>query len=159
MQSKFIVLEHKQFRESQLLIGAFSLASFVYSLQSMDRAHRIGQKRNVNVYRLVTADSIEEKIMKLHEAKLAMTDAIVNTDNSKMFSMGTDRLLDIFRFRSENAQNSKSSQKLSNTLDTLVELYEDEYQDLSEFDFLLGFGGTEAETGGEAIISKKLQNS
>lgn len=32
-------------------------------LQAMDRAHRIGQKRVVNVYRLITRATLEEKIM------------------------------------------------------------------------------------------------
>jgi hypothetical protein len=105
----------------------------------MDRAHRIGQKRNVNVYRLVASGSIEEKIMKLHEIKLAMSEAIVNTDNSKMYSMGTDRLLDIFQFRSEAGRDGDSSQNLANTLDTLVERYGEEYRDLSELDFMTGF--------------------
>ncbi|KAL3945300.1 MAG: hypothetical protein SGBAC_000648 [Bacillariaceae sp.] len=107
-------------------------------LQAMDRAHRIGQKKHVNVYSLVTADSIEENIMKLHEVKLAMSEAIVNTENSTLFSMGTDRLLDIFRFRSE-AGSKESSADLSKTLDALVDRYDEEYQDLSERDFVTGF--------------------
>lgn len=32
-------------------------------LQAMDRAHRIGQRRVVNVYRLITRHTLEEKIM------------------------------------------------------------------------------------------------
>lgn len=32
-------------------------------LQAMDRAHRIGQKNTVNVYRLITRGTLEEKIM------------------------------------------------------------------------------------------------
>mmetsp|Transcript_27537 Transcript_27537/g.66951 ORF Transcript_27537/g.66951 Transcript_27537/m.66951 type:complete len:284 (-) Transcript_27537:34-885(-) len=107
-------------------------------LQAMDRAHRIGQKKHVNVYSLVTADSIEENIMKLHEVKLAMSEAIVNTDNSTLFSMGTDRLLDIFRFRSETG-SKENSEDLSKTLDALVDRYEEEYQDLSERYFVTGF--------------------
>ena len=34
-------------------------------LQAQDRAHRIGQKKEVKVVRLVTADSIEEKVLTL----------------------------------------------------------------------------------------------
>ena len=32
-------------------------------LQAMDRAHRIGQKKEVKVYRLISKDSVEEKIL------------------------------------------------------------------------------------------------
>jgi len=32
-------------------------------LQAMDRAHRLGQKNTVNVYRLITRGTLEEKIM------------------------------------------------------------------------------------------------
>jgi hypothetical protein len=112
----------------------------------MDRAHRIGQKRTVNVYRLVTTDSIEEKIMKLHVTKLAMSDAIVNTENSTMFSMGTDRLLDIFRFRSEVNNGASTSNDMESALDALVERYEDEYVSLSVTDFVAGFQGQNERT-------------
>ncbi|PID76678.1 MAG: helicase [Deltaproteobacteria bacterium] len=37
--------------------------------QASDRAHRLGQKRPVTIYRLVCKDSIEEKIVKLHQEK------------------------------------------------------------------------------------------
>jgi TATA-binding protein-associated factor len=104
----------------------------------MDRAHRIGQKKTVNVYKLVTSGSIEEKIMKLHETKIAMSNAIVNADNSTMFSMGTDRLLDIFRFRSEVGDGQSASNDMEDTLDALVERYEDEYTSVSVGEFISG---------------------
>merc|ERR1719273_2800538 len=39
-------------------------------LQAMDRAHRIGQKKVVNVYRLITRNTLEEKIMSLQQFKI-----------------------------------------------------------------------------------------
>jgi TATA-binding protein-associated factor len=110
-------------------------------LQAMDRAHRIGQKKTVHVYQLVTMNSIEEKTMILHEKKLAMSAAIVNTDNSSLYSMGTDRLLDIFQVRSEVATSSSSSSPIhfEDTLDSLVERYEEEYHTLSVGDFIKSF--------------------
>lgn len=41
----------------------------VKDLQATDRAHRIGQKCVVNVYRLITEGSIEQKIMRLQKFK------------------------------------------------------------------------------------------
>ena len=111
-------------------------------LQAMDRAHRIGQKRTVHVYQLVTKNSIEEKTMLLQERKLAMSKAIVNTENSSMYSMGTERLLDIFQFRTESLTSSTTKFLPSNfedTLDTLIDRYQEEYQSLSLNDFLSGF--------------------
>lgn len=109
-------------------------------LQAMNRAHRLGQKHTVNVYQLVTMNSIEEKTILLQERKLAMSKAIVNTDNSSIYCMGTDRLLDIFQFRSESSSTSSQSRAdLDYTLDSVVERYQDEYKSLSLRDFLSGF--------------------
>ena len=106
-------------------------------LQAADRAHRIGQSKTVNVYRLVTKDSIEEKIMSLQEKKVALSNAIVNTDNSSLFSMGTDRLLDLFTCRSDNQEiEGKNISDGASNLDALVESYKSEYTALSVNDFL-----------------------
>jgi len=45
--------------------------------QAADRAHRIGQKRPVTVYRLVTADTIEEKIVRLHQEKRDLANSLL----------------------------------------------------------------------------------
>ncbi|KFB40634.1 hypothetical protein ZHAS_00008156 [Anopheles sinensis] len=65
-------------------------------LQAMDRAHRIGQKKVVNVYRLITRKSLEEKIMGLQKFKLLTANTVVSDDNASMDTMGTDQLLDLF---------------------------------------------------------------
>ncbi|CAB4906426.1 unannotated protein [freshwater metagenome] len=48
--------------------------------QAVDRAHRIGQTRNVMVYRLVAKDTIEEKVMALKARKQAIFDQVVDED-------------------------------------------------------------------------------
>ncbi|MEC4813286.1 MAG: DEAD/DEAH box helicase [Scytonema sp. PMC 1069.18] len=45
--------------------------------QASDRAHRIGQKRPVTIYRLVAKDTIEDKIVKLHHHKRDLADSLL----------------------------------------------------------------------------------
>lgn len=48
--------------------------------QAVDRTHRIGQTKNVMVYRLVASDTIEEKVMALQRKKSALFTAVVDDD-------------------------------------------------------------------------------
>ncbi len=50
--------------------------------QAVDRAHRIGQHRTVSVYRLVTENSVEQKIMDLKAKKAKIVDALINAEDS-----------------------------------------------------------------------------
>lgn len=66
--------------------------------QASDRAHRIGQKRPVTVYRLVTEGTIEEKIVNLHQTKRDLADSLLEgTDSSGKLS--ADELLELIRQR------------------------------------------------------------
>ncbi|OBA24561.1 hypothetical protein METBIDRAFT_135132 [Metschnikowia bicuspidata var. bicuspidata NRRL YB-4993] len=65
-------------------------------LQAMDRAHRLGQKKVVNVYRLITKSTLEEKIMGLQKFKMNIASTIVNQQNAGLASMDTNQLLDLF---------------------------------------------------------------
>ena len=56
-------------------------------LQAMDRAHRIGQKKVVNVYRMITRATIEEKIMSLQKFKLHTARTVISSDNADISSM------------------------------------------------------------------------
>ncbi len=49
--------------------------------QAINRAHRIGQKQNVFVYRFISTETIEEKIMKLQEHKSKLADTFINSNN------------------------------------------------------------------------------
>lgn len=91
------------------------------------------------MYRLVTEETIEEKIIDLQEKKIAVSDAIVNTENSSMYSMGTDRLLDIFAFRtSQEGSGSAGNDDTgpSFDLDALFERYSEDYAGMSIDKFL-----------------------
>ena len=46
-------------------------------LQAMDRAHRIGQTRTVNVFRLIMRDTIEDKIMNLQRFKENLAKSLI----------------------------------------------------------------------------------
>lgn len=50
-------------------------------MQAMNRAHRIGQHKSVFVYRYITSNSIEEKIVKLQEKKSQLADIFIASNN------------------------------------------------------------------------------
>lgn len=62
--------------------------------QASDRAYRMGQKRPVTIYRMVVKDTIEEKIVKLHEHKRDLANALLEgTDSGSRLSV--DELVEL----------------------------------------------------------------
>ena len=59
--------------------------------QATDRAYRIGQKQNVTVYHLISAHTIEEKILRLHDAKRRLADNFLE-GTSQAHSLSLDEL-------------------------------------------------------------------
>ncbi|KAL3875985.1 hypothetical protein ACJMK2_033878 [Sinanodonta woodiana] len=78
-------------------------------LQAMDRAHRIGQKKVVNVYRLVTRGTLEEKIMGLQKFKMTIANTVISQDNSSLQTMGTDQLLELFSLEEKKKGESAAT--------------------------------------------------
>jgi TATA-binding protein-associated factor len=64
-------------------------------MQAMDRAHRLGQKRIVSVYRLLMRGTLEERIMSLQHFKKEVASSVVNAENIALESMETEGLLDV----------------------------------------------------------------
>jgi hypothetical protein len=64
--------------------------------QASDRAHRIGQTRPVTVYRLITRDTIEEKIVALHERKRHLADSLLE-GTGEASTISTEELINLLQ--------------------------------------------------------------
>jgi superfamily II DNA or RNA helicase len=60
--------------------------------QAVDRAHRIGQTRQVFAYRLIARDTVEEKVLELQKTKRDLAAAIISADNSLIRNLGREDL-------------------------------------------------------------------
>ncbi len=64
--------------------------------QAVDRAHRIGQSRNVMVYRLIAKDTIEEKVMALKARKAELFSSVLDHGNVFGASLDADDIRGLF---------------------------------------------------------------
>ena len=64
--------------------------------QATDRAYRIGQKNNVQVYKLITKNSIEEKIYELQEKKAKLADNMLDTKTTFVNRLSKDEIMMLF---------------------------------------------------------------
>ena len=64
--------------------------------QATDRTYRIGQKRNVQVYKLITKDSIEERIYELQEKKANLAKTMLSTETTFVNKLTKDDIMKLF---------------------------------------------------------------
>ena len=65
--------------------------------QATDRAYRIGQTNNVQVYKLIMKNSIEEKIQKLQEQKQDLSNMFIENNKGSITQMSTADIIDLFK--------------------------------------------------------------
>ena len=64
--------------------------------QATDRAYRIGQKNNVQVYKLITKNSIEEKIYELQKRKEKLIDSMLDMKTSFISKLTKEEIMSLF---------------------------------------------------------------
>ena len=64
--------------------------------QATDRTYRIGQKNNVQVYKLITKNSIEEKIYELQQKKAKLADNMLSTQNTFINQLSKEDIMKLF---------------------------------------------------------------
>lgn len=104
-------------------------------LQAMDRAHRIGQKKQVHVYRFVTENAIEEKVIERAAQKLRLDQLVIQQGTGKKTtSLGNskDDLLDMIQFGAKNMFEKEASKiTVDADIDDILKKGEQKTQELN----------------------------
>ena len=69
--------------------------------QASDRVHRIGQKNNVQIIKMITKDSIEEKILELQNKKKDLFNKVVSDDGNILTKLTNEELLSLFNINTK----------------------------------------------------------
>lgn len=93
-------------------------------LQAMDRAHRIGQKKQVRVFRFITENTVEERIVERAEMKLKLDNIVIQ--QGRLVDQNTNRLgkedvLNMIRHGASHVFASKETEITDEDIDLILE--------------------------------------
>ncbi|THG99294.1 hypothetical protein EW026_g3037 [Hermanssonia centrifuga] len=101
-------------------------------LQAMDRAHRIGQTKQVYVFRFITEGSVEERMLERAAQKLRLDQLVIQqgrTQTSK--AANKDELLEMITHGAENIVNSNDDLLINDDIDAIIVRGEERTQELN----------------------------
>ncbi|KAI4872532.1 hypothetical protein NFI96_016760, partial [Prochilodus magdalenae] len=92
-------------------------------LQAMDRAHRIGQKKPVRVFRLITENTVEERIVERAEMKLRLDSIVIQQGRliEQQNKLGKDEMLQMIRHGATHVFASKDSELTDEDISSILE--------------------------------------
>lgn len=103
-------------------------------LQAMDRAHRIGQTKQVYVFRFVTDKSIEERILERAAQKLRLDQLVIQQGRAQpgKNQQNKEDLVEMIQHGAEEIISSKSSMILDEDIDAIIKSGEERTQSLND---------------------------
>ncbi len=112
----------------------------VKDMQAIDRAHRIGQKKSVFVYRLITVNSIEEQLISLQTFKKYIANNLVENSGVSDQKVNTNSIMESFEAFSSDKNNNNSKKSNNKRLSKMEEITlsneEDEKREILEIEYL-----------------------
>lgn len=98
-------------------------------MQAQDRAHRIGQTREVLVLRLITSNSVEEKILAAARYKLNVDEKVIQAGKFDQSSTGAERRQMLERIiREENDNNDENDAFDDDDINQIISRSDEEHE-------------------------------
>ncbi|KZS21056.1 Chromatin-remodeling complex ATPase chain Iswi [Daphnia magna] len=104
-------------------------------LQAMDRAHRIGQLKQVRVFRFITDNTVEEKIVEKAEVKLRLDKLVIQQGrllDKTNSALNKDEMLNMIRHGADHVFASKDSDITDEDIDSILAKSENRTQEVAE---------------------------
>ena len=93
-------------------------------IQALSRAHRIGQKNKVMIYRFVTRNSVEEKVTQVAKKKMMLTHLVVQPGMGGKANLSKNEIDSILKFGTEELFNEEEGEEEGESKNDIV--YDDE---------------------------------